>query len=102
MVIWFNNDKARKCLLKRGYVYTLRHLRQGGAIEKREVLMWEKFGSRGTVYVRLWETIDKIENLRKYVSESGFDSVEEWLKAAGNDARELYRVDVIELRSEAR
>jgi reverse gyrase len=88
LVIWFNVEKARNYLLRNGYVYTLRPKKRREGIE---VLSYEGFGKKGVVYVSFVKEIESDEELKEFVSESGFETVEEWRKEAG-ESRFLYYV----------
>lgn len=93
MVIWFNNIWARKELLSKGHVFTLRpKIRKTGY----EPLFYHKFEKRGTVLVTFIEEIKDDVRLQHFLPESGFESIREW-KAAAHDSRFLYRVDLIEI-----
>ena len=93
MVMIFDNKKARKFLVEHGYVYTLRRVRR-----KREGKDWCNYFRTDTkkhnIFVVYEGYIDTNEWLSLYVGESGFDSVEEWRKAA-KDSRFLYFVSII-------
>lgn len=91
MVIWFNVEEAREYLLKRGHIYTLRPKRRR---ERKEVLMFGKFGKRGVVYVRFIKEVKSDSELEGYVGESGFKSVTEWRRKARR-SRFLYLVELV-------
>jgi reverse gyrase len=91
MVIWFNVKKAREFLLKNGHVYTLRPKKRREGVE---VLSYEGFGKKGVVYVSFVRAIENDEELKEFIGESGFESVKEWRKEAG-ESRFLYYVFVI-------
>lgn len=91
MVIWFNVDEARKYLLETGFVYTLRPKKRREGIE---VLSYDGFGKKGMVTVKLIKEIKDIKELSGYVDQSGFKTVEEWLKEA-DKSRFLYEVRVL-------
>lgn len=95
MVIWFNVKEARTFLLKNGYVYTLRPKRRKR--EGMEVLMYDSFGKKGLVTVSFIKRITGNRELEEYVKCSGFRSVVEWRRAAGQ-SRFLYRVDLLRKR----
>jgi len=92
MVIWFNVKKARDFLLKNGYVYTLRPRKRREGIE---VLMYDGFGKKGVVNVSFVKEIKSDKELYKFVNESGFYSIQEWRKEAG-DSKFLYFVTLLE------
>jgi hypothetical protein len=80
MVIMFLSDKARNQLLNKGIVYTLRHIRH------KEGLDWctNMRGGKKICNVRITYCDNgKYTELREiaslYVSDSGFDSIEEWI-----------------------
>jgi hypothetical protein len=80
MVIIFMNEKARNQLLNKGVVYTLRHIRHIEGID----WMTDKRGNKKICDVRITYINDGTFNkivclLRFYVSQSGFNSVEEWI-----------------------
>ena len=93
MVIWFQNEKARKQLLEKGFVYTLRPKKRR---EGFEPLFWQKFKKRGIVRVRFIGEFGIGESLSKYTRFSGFESLDEWLKEA-KGSRFLYQVDLVSL-----
>jgi hypothetical protein len=91
IVIWFNVREAREHLLRNGHVYTLRPKRRR---EGKDVLMFGRFGKRGTIYVRFVKEVKSDSELQNYVGESGFKSVEEWRRKAGK-SRFLYYVELV-------
>jgi len=94
MVIWFNVKKARDFLLKNGYVYTLRPKKRREGID---ILSYGGFGKKGVVYVIFVKEIKNDVELREFVKDSGFESVQEWRKEAG-ESRFLYYVFTLEER----
>ena len=98
-IIFFNSEKARKHLLEKGYVYTLRFPRRTGkgkAIKgnnsNREFLCF--------VYITFIKKIKDPKELEPYVNESGFNSVDEWVNEVkrfhgGFYAQYLYKVKII-------
>lgn len=95
MVMWFNVKEARECLLTKGHVFTLRPKKRR---EGHEALMYDGFGKKGDLQVAYWgqihvEDVNTMKALNAIVDESGFASVDDWLKAAG-DSRFLYRVEL--------
>ena len=88
MVMWFNVEEARNFLLKNLSVYTLRPKTRR---EGKEVLSYGGFGKKGVVYVVFVKEINDDSELEEFVTESGFNSVEEWLEKAG-ESRYLYYV----------
>jgi len=91
--MWFNVKEARDFLLTNGFVYTLRPKKRR---EGREALMYEGFGKKGELQVRFVKEIESDEELQTRVERSGFRSVEEWRKKAG-DSRFLYLVGLVSL-----
>ena len=91
--MWFNVKEARDFLLTNGFVYTLRPKKRR---EGREALMYEGFGKKGELQVRFVKEIESDEELETRVERSGFRSVEEWRKKAG-DSRFLYLVGLVSL-----
>jgi hypothetical protein len=92
MVIWFNVKKARDFLLKNGYVYTLRPRKRR---EGKDVLMYGGFGKKGYVNVKFVKEILDWDELNRYVYESGFRNVDEWVREA-KGSRFLYLVTLLE------
>lgn len=100
MVMWFNNVKARERLLKKGRVYTLRPKPYRGKEKKTQgidVLMYDVHASRGKIKFYFVKTIKSTDELREYKPQSGFSSVEEWLKAA-KKSRHLFLVKLVDER----
>jgi hypothetical protein len=91
MVIWFNVEKARDFLLKNGYVYTLRPKKRREGIE---VLMYDGFGKKGYANVKFVKEILDWDELNRYVYESGFRNVDEWVREA-KGSRFLYLVALL-------
>jgi len=91
MVVWFNNPKARAYLLEHGHVYTLRPKKRVCWI--RDALMWKERRKRAMVEVCFIREINSDFELVNYVSQSGFQTVPEWRKAAGN-SKYLYYVEI--------
>ncbi len=90
-MIFFNISEARSQLLTHGIVYTLRSATRAvgrtkavtGNRKKHEVIAEVEITRMGQV---------GDDELKLYVTLSGFKSAEEWLKAASLTARTLYRV----------
>jgi hypothetical protein len=93
MVIWFNNEKARKYLLENGDVYTLRPKKRR---EGLDVLSYTNFGKKGIVEIKFLGKIEDYCELQDFVEFSGFESIKEWKRAAG-DSRFLYYVKLVEV-----
>ncbi len=77
--ITFSSEKAKNQLLTHGIVYTIRKKRKKNGyyavvtdIHQKRVI--------GVVYLEFVEVITKPQQMEKYVKESGFDSVTEWLE----------------------
>ena len=87
--IYFNVEKARKHLLERGYVYTLRKKK------RREGWGYAKHGRNFLGKVIIERVADGRE-AEKYWRESGFDSLEEWIRDLDLRKMDIYRVEVIE------
>jgi len=92
--MWFNVKQARKYLLEEGRVFTLRPKRRKRE-ECREVLMYNGFGKKGDLYVSFVKEIEGDGELREFVDDSGFDSVEEW-RAAAKESQYLYYVMLLD------
>lgn len=95
-----NNPNARKQLLTKGRVYTLRSKPYRGKEKKTkgtDVLMYDVHASRGKINFTFLKTIKSPDELREYKPQSGFSSVEEWLKAA-KKSRHLFLVKMIDER----
>ena len=93
-----NVEKARKHLLEKGFVYSLRPRRRVRDYRHKhpymEPLMWggeDRF--HGYVWVTFIKEIFDPLDLEEYVSESGFGSMDEWLKEA-HDSTFLYRIEL--------
>lgn len=95
-MIFFNITEARDELLNKGLVYTLRSEFRG--IGRTEAVM----GSYGDheklcrVKVSRIMTIRGAFDLIPYVNKSGFNMTEDWIRAASNTARTLYKVERID------
>jgi len=94
-MIFFNMEKARRFLIKHGYVYTLRpRLREG--VEAAVYGSWYKYTKIARVVsVRFVKVIKDKSELLEYVGKSGFETVDEWWEAA-EGSRFLYYVEVLE------
>lgn len=76
--IIFNSEKARKHLLEKGFVYTVRKARKkNGYYSAYQTVGGKKF--LGSVYLEFVSIVYKPEDLTKFVENSGFSDVEEWL-----------------------
>ena len=89
MVIYFNSENARKELLSSGVVITARKTRRGTGNTIAVYTTPDRFRHDiGWVNVQLLDECDRTnirEILGKYVKNSGFDSVGEWI----NEIRKL-------------
>lgn len=92
MVIFFNMKEAREFLLEHGFVYTLRDHIITGRHQARHGSFY-KFENLGRVNVTFHGLVTK-GSLHSCWSESGFDSIEDWLIKAGN-SRFLHRVELV-------
>lgn len=98
MAMWFNEPKAREQLLRKGRVYTLRSKPYRGKEKKTQgtdVLMYGVKASRGRVKFYFVKTIKSTDELREYQPQSGFSSVEEWMKAA-KKSKHLFLVKLVD------
>lgn len=93
MVMWFNVLEARDFLLRNGRVFTLRPKRRKRE-GRHEVLMYGGFGKKGDLYVSFVKEIEDVGELKEFVEDSGFGSLDEWLLAA-DGSRFLYYVMLI-------
>ena len=91
MVMWFNVPEARAELLKEKHVFTLRPKRRKR--EGHEILMYNGFGKKGDLEVEYYGKFSEMSHtlVREIAKNSGFKSLEEWLKVA-KDADYLYYV----------
>lgn len=79
MVMIFQVQEAREQLLKKGLVFTFRkHLRKTGKDWATDKRCGKKIAD---INVRYVERIDFPSELDPYAGESGFQSLEDWLKA---------------------
>ncbi len=88
-MIWFNNDKARKHLIEKGEVITARKSRSKTGHDK--AVYTDQDGIRneiGKVLVSIINesndclfNVNHREVLKLYLDRSGFDTVEDWIKA---------------------
>jgi len=98
MVLWMNNPKAREQLQRTGRVYTLRSKPYRGKEKKTkgtDVLMYDVHASRGEITFVFLKTIKSPDELREYQPQSGFSSVEEWMKAA-KKSKHLFLVKLVD------
>ena len=98
MPMWFNEPKAREQLLRKGRVYTLRSKPHRGKEKKTQgtdVLMYDTHASRGQIRFAFLKTIKSPDELREYQPQSGFSSVEEWMKAA-KKSKHLFLVKLVD------
>ena len=90
--IFFNDPNARRQLLEKGEVYTLRRPRETTGYAGARVGSYHKFEDIGQVVVTLVCRQAADEVLQQYVWKSGFPTVAAWRLAASKGATELYRV----------
>ena len=77
--VLFNSEKARKYLLEKGFVYTVRKtIKKNGYYSAYQTSGEKRFLE--VVYLEYVGLIYKPEDLERFVEHSGFDSVEEWLR----------------------
>lgn len=100
MVLWMNNEKARKFLLEKGFVFTRRPKRRHRE-NCTEPLFYNEFKKKGKVYIRFisgsgpeGQIIDRIR-MEGYLSRSGFESMEAWDEASHNSPF-VYLVDLLQ------
>jgi len=98
MVMWFNVPQARNFLLQNGFVYTLRPKPYRLRSKKKrgiDVLMFNRVEKRGEVYFEFIKVVDDPEELKPLVKYSGFKTLEEWLRKAGEN-RCLFKVILLD------
>ncbi len=105
MPISFMVKEAREQLENKGVVYTLRpqcrstgkdwyNYRRGDTIKKGDVMI-EFIGYYGSVYIEFaGNYVNRVGDLESFVKDSGFNSLEEWLKKA-KKSRFLFKVSLI-------
>lgn len=96
-MIFFNIAEARKELLDKGLVYTLRSEFRG--IGRTEAVMGSYGDHEKLCKVRVSRVMWAIRgafDLVPFVNESGFSTTEDWIRAASNTARTLYKVERID------
>jgi hypothetical protein len=88
-MIFFNAEKVRQFLIKKGYVHTLRnkHLRSRDVAVYGSYRNWKKIGN---IKIEFKNVITEENQLAPYVKESGFDSVKEWFKTAQKISKGKY------------
>jgi len=92
-MIWFNVPQAFYHLMKYGKVYTLRdHVKTEGVHPLRSSLALDP--DVGKVYVSYITFIRRKEELQNYFKNSGFTSIDAWVKAA-KGAPFLHEVSII-------
>jgi len=99
---YFNISEPRNQLLKNGIVYTCRHKKRintGATVARRG--NFKKFVELAKVDVKHVGRVEKPQELRPYLKESGFDTTKEWIpKIRGGLPAHLYAVKVISVISE--
>ena len=97
MVISFEVEKARKYLETHGFVYTLR-FKERKQVGKDWYNYFRTDIKRGNVFIKfvgIFCTFNK--RLEPYVKDSGFNSLEEWLKSTKKaNYLLLYKIIIIE------
>jgi hypothetical protein len=88
-MIFFNAEKVRNFLIKKGYVHTLRnkHLRSNDVAVYGSYRSWKRIGN---VKIEFKNVITSADQLAPYVQESGFDSAEECFKTAQKISKGKY------------
>ena len=92
--IFFNVPEARDYLLKHGYAYTLRPKMRRTGKDLAVYGSYYKHETIGPVRVDFIKEIKEDTELGKYVQESGFLNVQDWL-AAAEGSRFLFKVTII-------
>ena len=100
--IYFNIPEPRNQLLKNGIAYTCRHKKRintGVTVARRG--NFNKFVELAKVDVKYVGRVEKPQELRPYLKESGFETIKEWIsKIKDGLPGHLYEVKVISLISE--
>lgn len=95
MVIYFNVKEAREHLMGNGFVYTLRPRMRNEGRETAVNGSYYRHESIFKVVIAFEKEISVPADLLKYVKDSGFKTVNDWLwKAKGS--KYLYRVTVVD------
>lgn len=92
-MIFFNVPEARRELLDKGLVYTLRSSFRAVGETKAVTGSYHKHEPLCDVEVSRVTTVSHPSDLYPYLHHSGFTNVDDWLQAAKLSARTLYRVD---------
>lgn len=89
--MFFNVPEARQQLISKGFVYTLRpKMRKTG----KDTAFYGSFYKKekiGDIFVDLIKEVKDPEEVKQYVSDSGFKTLEDWLEAA-KGSRFLFKV----------
>ena len=91
-IIWFNYPKAFNQLMTRGEVYTLRKTVKNGIYVLLSKLVLNPPKTGKLVRVKYLGRIWNKQDLEDYVKKSGYDSVDDWMKEADEDAVHLHHV----------
>ena len=93
--MFFNVPEAREHLMSKGFVYTLRpKVRRTG----KDVAYYGSYYQKekiADVWVDFIKEVKDIEELREYVSGSGFEKVEDWWEVA-KGSRFLFKVKLLD------
>jgi len=110
--ITFKNRKALNYLLKHGFVYTLRRINRKTGVVTLKDGNYRDLGLVMVEYIGLVRKVNgkyivfrldgETELLENYVAGSGFNSVDEWLKAfesltGKTEPKRLYKVTLLRL-----
>ena len=95
MPIYFNVKEARNQLLNNKIVYTLRE-RKRKHLGKSQIRMgsYRDFKSLGKCRVSFVKSITNDSELKPYLNQSGFSSIEDWRYKAGKSMH-LYKVELL-------
>ena len=89
--MFFNISEAREYLLKKGLVYTLRpKMRRTG----KDIAYFGSYFKKeeiGPIWIDFIKEVKEPGEVQEYVSDSGFETLEDWWKAA-KDSRFLFKV----------
>ena len=92
-MIFFNVPEARKQLLEKGLVYTLRSASRSTGVTMAVTGDYSKYTLLCRVRVGKLITVRHPDDLYPYLNHSGFEDVDTWLSKAGPSARTLYGVE---------
>jgi hypothetical protein len=95
--IYFNIPEQRNLLLKTGFVYVCRHKKRintGTTVARKG--NFKKFVDLATVDVKYEGHVEKQQELKPYLKESGFETTREWICTIKDGLPgHLYRVKVV-------